>query len=147
MINRFHHVISFHLHNVNIVIPIRGIFFFFLTNGKLKTQMLRELLCARGCITIKARTRSRAQVSEQSGPAFTSPQGPARGDTAWVFWATEVSLEGVGSKEYKLAIILCSTPAPAVSLLQSPPTTSQPQNHFSTLLFKDRNGGNSCGSK
>lgn len=54
---------------------------------------------------------------------------------------------GLGSKEYKPAIILCSTPVPAVSLLQSPPTTSQPQNHFSTLLFKDRNGGNSCGSK
>lgn len=63
------------------------------------------MLCVEGSVSIGAGTRSRAQVSEFSRPAFTSPQGPPSG--------TQLGCSGHGGlwegtgqqRDYKMVII------------------------------------------
>ena len=75
----------------------------------------------------------------------SGPPGPTLRDTAWVFWTTEASGRGPSSEEtrnWQFIQVGLGLPR-SLFYTHHPP----PYNHKTTLLFKDRHGGNGCGSK
>lgn len=142
MTHCFPHIIIWSLPQLYMVIPSRGIVF--LTDGNIKTQVLRGLLCVVGPISIKAGTQGRAQVSECPGQPSNPPRGLHVG-TRLGFLGPRGLWGGPGARRGQTG--QCSRPC------SHPSTTTThhvpPYNHkpiFYTAV-KGSNGRSGCGGK